>query len=363
MLAPDMVHGSNSRAEDGPWPDLPPWMDRQYGAGVLNARTEEEQETVVLIQELSQTPRFFQGSRVLGKRPIALMPASSLLPNNSIGPVQAPTLHCVLGGYKALGLNKEVMMRECNKHFWGSIAAHYSRSDVLTRLDLGHMDKPTEIGDHISKFLQASLVAVLNKVRERNPVPPPPNKRKSGTDSKPSASSAQQKKVRRETGETNVVTVARVANKRLVVSAVVPEGLPADTTARMGVVSAGAAKVAAGAAGADTNPERKQQAWDKEMDEDTTEQQDEEDVKGGAHFRDGYQGPGTMAYVFKYEEIEGESKTVTYVNTHGKELKVTMPAGAAAPAVAEVAAGAAEATANHKRKRVDGDGYQGGAQV
>jgi len=120
----------------------------------------------------------------------------------------------VLGGHKALGLDKEVMMLECNKHFWGSLAAHYSRRDVLTRLDLGHVNIPTEIGDYISKCLQAALVHGLNSVRARNPVPPPPNKRKAGENS--SVGRVSGRKVPKP-DETNVVTVAPGGNTRLVV--------------------------------------------------------------------------------------------------------------------------------------------------
>jgi len=122
----------------------------------------------------------------------------------------------VLGGHKALGLDKEVMMLECNKHFWGSLAAHYSRRDVLTRLDLGHVNIPTEIGDYISKSMQAALVHGLNAVRALNPVPPPPNKRKAGDNS--SVVRASGRKV-----PTNVVTVAPGGNTRLVVCSIPKE--------------------------------------------------------------------------------------------------------------------------------------------
>ena len=112
------------------------------------------------------------------------------------------------------------MMRECNKHFWDSFAAHYSRIDVLTRHDLGHVMKPTEVGDHISKALQGSLVQYLNKLRELNPVPAPPNKRKAGAGSVGVRVGARKGS---KLGETDVVTVATLPTRRLAVSSIPEE--------------------------------------------------------------------------------------------------------------------------------------------
>ena len=77
---------------------------------------------------------------------MSIMPPVSLAPNESIGPVQGPTLHSVLGGYKALDLDHADMMRVCNKHFWDSVSVHWGRMDVLKRHTLDHVINPTEMG-------------------------------------------------------------------------------------------------------------------------------------------------------------------------------------------------------------------------
>ena len=170
MLAPDLVHGSKPRAETGPWPPLPPFMKRLFREEVLSQRTREEQDIMVLVQELLQSPRLFQSSSVLGLGPLSLMPAVSREPNESIGPVQGPTLNSLLGGYKALGLDHGDMMRVCNKHFWDSVSVHWGRLDVLKRHNLDHVANPTEMGVFILKDLKGTLDELLKKVHRHYPL-------------------------------------------------------------------------------------------------------------------------------------------------------------------------------------------------